>query len=139
MQDFIRIYRNKYGIYMYIHVHQRRFQHRRAGRAPPCLNFFFKFVFITFHCITRIYFNCSLHTMFTICILFSTLTTKHRVCVKGASKQTSDPKNSTALGPRPPVLKFLDPPLYTYSEIHSMINHLYCKCPLTSQVSRSIN
>ena len=28
-----------------------------------------------------------------------------------ASKQTPDPKNSTAPGPRPPVLKFLDPPL----------------------------
>ena len=33
--------------------------------------------------------------MFTICILFSTLTTKHNVCVKRASKQTSDPRNST--------------------------------------------
>ena len=43
--------------------------------------------------------------------MFSTLTTKRRVCVKGASKQISDPKNSTAPGPRPPVLKFLDPPL----------------------------
>ena len=32
--------------------------------------------------------------MYTICTLFSTLTPKHNVCVKGASKQTSDPKNS---------------------------------------------
>ena len=33
---------------------------------------------------------------------FSILTTKHRVCVKGASKQISDPNNSTALVPPPP-------------------------------------
>ena len=33
--------------------------------------------------------------------------------MKGASKQISDAKNSTARGPRPPVLKFLDPPLAT--------------------------
>ena len=30
---------------------------------------------------------------------------------EGASKQTPDPKNSTAQGPRAPVWKFLDPPL----------------------------
>ena len=30
---------------------------------------------------------------------------------EGASKQTPDPKNSTAPGSRPPVLKFLDTPL----------------------------
>ena len=73
-------------------------------RRPPPLplfKFIFEFVFVTFDCITRIYFNCSHHKMFRICPLFSTLTTKHRVCVKGASKQTSDPKNSTAPGPRP--------------------------------------
>ena len=36
------------------------------------------FVFVNFDCITRIYyFNCSHHTMFAICTLFSTLTTKH--------------------------------------------------------------
>ena len=34
--------------------------------------------------------------MITICTLFSTLTTKHRVYVKVASKQISDLKNSTA-------------------------------------------
>ena len=32
---------------------------------------------------------------------------------EGASKQSSDLKNYTAPGPRPPVLKFLDPPLVT--------------------------
>ena len=31
---------------------------------------------------------------------------------EGASKQSSDLKNYTAPGPRPPVFKFLDPPLY---------------------------
>ena len=51
--------------------------------------------------VTRIYFNCSHHTMITICTLFSTLTTKHRVCVKGASKQSSSPQNSSAPGLRP--------------------------------------
>ena len=30
---------------------------------------------------------------------------------EGAPNQTLDHKNSTAPGPRPPVLKFLDPPL----------------------------
>ena len=30
---------------------------------------------------------------------------------EGAPNQTPDPKNSTAPGPRPSVLKFLDPPL----------------------------
>ena len=30
---------------------------------------------------------------------------------EGGIKTTLDPKNSTAPGPRPPVLKFLDPPL----------------------------
>ena len=33
---------------------------------------------------------------------------------EGASKQSADPKNSTELGPRPPVLKFLDPSLWVY-------------------------
>ena len=32
---------------------------------------------------------------------------------EGAPNQTPDHKNSTATGPRPPVLKFLDPPLMT--------------------------
>ena len=44
-----------------------------------------------------------------------------------ASKQTSDQKNYTAPGPRPPVLKFLDPPLdYNFvllqTKIESYIN-----------------
>ena len=49
--------------------------------------------------------------MFTIRILFITLTTKTEGMREGASEQSSDLKNYTAPGPRPPVLKFLDPPL----------------------------
>ena len=97
---------------------QRQIQHRRAGHVPP-FEIFQGFVFVNFDCITRIYFNCIHHTMFTICTQFSTLTTKHKVCVKGASKQISDAKNSTAPGTRPPVLKFLDPPLkHTTTAVH---------------------
>ena len=44
-------------------------------------------------------------------ILLSTLTTKGKGKCKGASKLFPDLKNYTALGPRPPDLKFLDPPL----------------------------
>ena len=80
----------------------------KADPAPalraraPLFEIFWGFVFVNFDCITRNNINCCRHTMLTICTLFSTLTTKHRVCVKGASKETSDPKNSTATGPRPP-------------------------------------
>ena len=49
--------------------------------------------------------------MLTICTLISTLTTKHRVCVKGASKQSPKPQEFYRAGTAPPVLKFLDPPL----------------------------
>ena len=61
---------------------QRRIQDRRTGRAPPCLKSFL-FVFVNFDGITRIYFHCIQHAVFTISILSSTLTTKHRICVKG--------------------------------------------------------
>ena len=41
-------------------------------------------VFFYFDCVSRIYFNCSRQTMFTICILFPIFTIKNRrVCVKG--------------------------------------------------------
>ena len=50
--------------------------------------------------------------MFKICTYSLLLIpTKHRECLKEASKQTPNTKNSTAPGPCPPVLKFLDPPL----------------------------
>ena len=84
----------------------------KADPAPARLfEIIWGFVFLNFDFITRIYFNCSHYSLLTISILFSTLTTKYRVCMKEESKQASDPKNSTP-GPRPPVLKFLDPPLY---------------------------
>ena len=63
-----------------------------ARRAPPPIWNFWGFVFVHFGCITRNNINCCRHTMLTICTLFSTLTTKHRVCVKGASKETSAPR-----------------------------------------------
>ena len=56
---------------------------------------------------TSIYFDFSQNTMFTICILFTTLTTKTKGMREGVSKQTPD----LTILPRPPVLKFLDPPL----------------------------
>ena len=100
----IKIWYSLYRIYIeYIcmSVWQRRIQHRRL---PPCLKFFWGFVFVNFDCITRIYFNCSHHTMFTKCTLFSTLTTP-------ASKQTPRTQEFYCAGTAPPILKFLDPPL----------------------------
>ena len=58
---------------------------------------------------THMYFNCSQHAMFTICIFFSILTSKRLGICEGTPKQSPDHKHSTAAGPRPPVLKFLDP------------------------------
>ena len=63
------------------------------------------------HNLYCIYYNR--HLVLTMCILFSSLTTKAWVMCKEASKQSTDLKNYTRLGPRPPVLKFLDPPLQT--------------------------
>ena len=41
---------------------------------------------------------------------------------EGASEQSSDLKNYTAPGPRPPVLKFLDPPLIGANTIAQLEN-----------------
>ena len=72
---------------------QRRIQRqrRRTGRAPPCLKIF-KGVYLKFRLYDTQKLYCNQHAMFTICILFSTLTKKHRVCVKGhqSNLQTSD-------------------------------------------------
>ena len=43
--------------------------------------------------------------MFTIFTLISTLTTKHRVCVKGASKQSPKPQEFYRAGTAPPGFK----------------------------------
>ena len=48
------------------------------------------FVFFKFDCVIRIYL-----IMFTICILFTILTKKSRVFVKGHQKTNPRPKNST--------------------------------------------
>ena len=46
---------------------------------------------------------------------------------EGASEQSSDLKNYTAPGPRPPVLKFLDPPLVWSLKInHNIISQQRC-------------
>ena len=54
-------------------AYQRRIQDWHTRRAPPALKFFF----VNYDYITRIYFDFSQHTMFTIhvSILFTTLTT----------------------------------------------------------------
>ena len=87
-----------------------------ATGARPLFELFLGLVFVNFDCITRIYFNSIHHTMFIICTLFFTFTTKHRVCVKGASKQKSQnprilPRRYRPLPLPPRIFKFLDPPL----------------------------
>ena len=59
--------------------------------------------------------HCKQHAMFTKRILFSALTSKTNGICEGTSKQSPDLKNYTAPGPRPPVLKFLDPPMNCYA------------------------
>ena len=55
--------------------------------------------------------------------MYFTLTTKTKGMREGASEQSSDLKNYTAPGPRPPVLKFLDPPLI--SSVFVLLYHFY--------------
>ena len=62
----------------------------------------------------RNYFDFSQHAVFTKRILFSALSSKTNGICEGTSKQSPDLKNYTAPGPRPPFLKFLDPPLQTF-------------------------
>ena len=88
--------------YAYIYVdiyHSTDFVHsslytkggNMADMHAPVWNFWGS-VFVNFD------FNSSQHAMFTICILFSTLTTKNTVCVKakGHQNKSPDPKNYTA-------------------------------------------
>ena len=44
---------------------------------------------------------------------------------EGASKQFQNLKIFTALGPRPPIYKFLDPPLHPYSHSFEGMNGIY--------------
>ena len=75
-----------------------------APGARSLFEFFNWFVFVIFDCVTRVYFNCSHQTGFTICTLFSIITTKHRVCVKKHQNKPSDPEGFTEPGPPPPPL-----------------------------------
>ena len=43
--------------------------------------------------------------MFKVCISYSKLTTKTKGMCEGTSKQSTNPKDSTALGLRPPVFE----------------------------------
>ena len=81
---------------------------RTGARGVPPV-FQKKFVFINVDFITLIRFDFSQHAIFSICILFTTLTTKKYGMCEGVSKQTPDP----IILPRPPVLKFFYPPLRT--------------------------
>ena len=80
----------------------------RRAPPPPPVEIYLGFIFVNFDCFTRIKFNYSYHTLFTK--LYHSLLSqkKHRVCVKGHQIKPQTPR---ILGPRPPVLKFLDPPL----------------------------
>ena len=97
---------------------KRRIQDRRAATPPPLKKL--GFVFVNFDNYTQFYFDCSQHTMFTICILFIILTTKTYIgyIMWRGIKTNPRPKNSTAPGPRPPVSKFLDPSLQKQSLLH---------------------
>ena len=70
----------------------------RTDRPHSLFMIFGGFVFVKSDFITRIYFNCRQYAMFTICILFSDLTTNHWSWVTKlrSIKQFPDPKNSTA-------------------------------------------
>ena len=104
------------------------------GTWPICLEFFeglilnWKFWLQNTH---RHY--CNQRAMFTMCILLFTLTRKTKGIYKGASKLSLDLKIYTALGPRPPDLKFLDPPLEMGSKIlvykHLWVQWQYCSNP----------
>ena len=78
-----------------LHV-QRRIQYRR-----PWFEYFLGFVFVNVDCITRIYFDFSQHTMFKLCILFTTLATKKIGFVWRGIRTNPGPKSSTAPGPAP--------------------------------------
>ena len=89
--------------------HQRRIQDRRAGRPPPPRFKKNGIVFKNVDCIqtfTLILINiqCLQYVFYSLLLLQNIGYT----CVKGHQNR---PKNSTAPGPRRPILKFLDQPL----------------------------
>lgn len=97
---------------------QRLIQDRRTGCALPVWIFFWGgVVFVNFHCRKRIwlyFITCiSQHAICTICILFSTLSTKTKgKCELQASwrvfKTILRPKEFHRAGAAPTVLKFID-------------------------------
>ena len=76
------VYNNRY---YWLNLDQRRIQHRHA-----LLNFLGGGV--NFDCIIRLYFNFSHHTMFTICTLFSSLTTKYGYVWRGHQDKPQIPR-----------------------------------------------
>ena len=87
---------------------QRRIQRRCTGRAPPCLKLFkCVYWFEKLNPITHINFIV-INIQFLRYVFYYLLSLqKQRGCVKGH-------QNNLNIGPkpRPPVLKFLDPPLH---------------------------
>ena len=81
-----------------------------APSARPLFEMFLVFNFENFDCRTRIDFIV-INMQCSQWVFVSTLTTKGKGKCKGASKLFPDLKNYIALGPRPPDLKSLDPPL----------------------------
>ena len=81
-------------------------------RARPLFKFFFSVCFCKFSQHKHIHINNSQHTMFTMCIYFSTLTKKTLVYVWWGIKKSPDPKCSTTPGPLALVLMFLNRPTY---------------------------
>ena len=82
------------------------------ARAPQ-FEIFFWFVFVKFDCIIGIWFKPLVVNIKYVQYVFDSLIflQEYRACVKRKQNNPQTPKNSSAPGPRPPVLNFLDPPL----------------------------
>ena len=93
--------------------YQGQIHRRRSGRARAPFRNFWRILTACLHNMHKLYCNQQAKWMITMCILFSTLTTKHRVCVKGFQIYISRPKKLYRTGTAPPVKKFLDPPMIT--------------------------
>ena len=99
-------------VLVFNYSYQRRIQRRRTGRAPPVWIILRMHFLKNFDIITRINF-IAINTKCLQYLFYSLLSLqKHRVCVKGHQNALRPKKNYTAPGLRPPVLKFLDPPLH---------------------------
>ena len=98
-QRFNRIQRwmvTEYQRIIYIYQYEGGFRIGAPGACPQLE------MFLGLFCEIWLYFNCSQQAMSTIWILFSTLLNYKSIqYVLRAQKQSSDPKNYTALGPHP--------------------------------------